>query len=343
MPSDAPELPLAARILQLVTGGWRAQTVSTAAELGLADALASGPRSVEQLAAAVDAHPPTLYRLLRAAADLGLFQETEDRVFQLAELGEALRQDSPHSLRNFAIWTGLPAERHAWAGLTHSVRTGQTAFAEVLGKPVWDYLGDHPEALAVFDNAMTELSRQIISPAVAAYDFSPFGTVVDVGGGRGALLAAVLDASPKTTGILYDRPEVVARAGTAGAPLAAAGVDDRATLIGGDFFDSVPPDGDAYVLSGIIHDWDDDLSVRILRNCRTAMAEGGRVLLLEAVLPERPRPTPTVSHMDLDMLVVAGGSQRTEAEFAALLKRAGLRLTRVVPGGSSSVVEAVRD
>ncbi|MFJ6567687.1 methyltransferase [Streptomyces sp. NPDC091292] len=338
-PAGPAELPASVRLLQLVTAGWLAQAVSAAAELGLADALAAGPRPVADIAAATGTHAPSVYRLLRACADIGLFDERDEQVFSLTELGEALRDDSPTSLRHFAIWTGLPAERHAWAGLADAVRTGRTAFADVLGTPVWDYMGDHPDVLTVFDKAMTEASRQIISPVVAAYDFGAFSTVVDVGGGRGALLAAVLAANPATRGVLYDRPEVIA---SAGEPLRAAGVADRVDLVGGDFFASVPEGGDAYVLSNIIHDWDDDLSRRILGNCRDALADGGRVLLVEAVLPDRPRPTPTVSLMDLDMLVVAGGRQRTAAEFDTLLGRSGLKLSRIVPGGHCGVVEAVR-
>ncbi|WP_225812476.1 acetylserotonin O-methyltransferase [Streptomyces spinosus] len=338
MPSDTSRLPAPARILNLLAGGWLAQAVSAVAELGVADALADGPRSVHDLAAATGTHAPSLHRLLRTAADAGLLEELDDQAFALTELGQALREDSPGSLRNFAIWTGLPAERHAWTGLADAVRTGRTAFPDVHGTSVWDYLGEHPDILTVFDKAMTEASRGIIAPVVAAYDFGAFRTVVDVGGGRGALLAAVLDANPGVSGTLYDRPEVVSQAEDT---LRAAGVRDRVRLVGGDFFDTVPGGGDAYVLSNIIHDWDDELSRRILRNCRTALGDDGRVLLVEAVLLERPRPTPTVSLMDLDMLLVAGGKQRTAGEFEVLLEKSGLRLTRIVPGGHCSVVEAV--
>ncbi|MGV9624492.1 methyltransferase [Streptomyces tendae] len=339
MPPGSDQPPLHAQVLQLVTAGWLAQAVSATAELGVADALAEGPRPLAALAGATDTHAPSLYRLLRAGADIGLFTEHDGRVFELTALGDALRTDSPVSLRNFAIWTGLPAERHAWAGLADAVRTGHTAFPEVLGKPVWDYLHDHPDVLGVFDRAMTEASRQIIAPVVAAYDFGRFSTIVDAGGGRGALLAAVLASAPGTRGILYDRPEVIA---SAGQPLRDAGVADRAELVAGDFFESVPGGGDAVVLSNIIHDWDDEQSRRILANARAALADEGHVLLVEAVLPDRPRPSPTVSLMDLDMLVVAGGQQRTADEFEALLADSGLKLTRIVPGGHCSVVEAVR-
>jgi hypothetical protein len=314
-----------------------AQAVSAAAELGVADALAAGPRTVEEVAEEVGAHAPTLYRLLRACADIELFEERPDRVFALTELGDALRTDSPVSLRDFAVWTGLPAERDTWTRLADSVRTGAPVFERVHGTSVWDHIRDRPDVLGVFDRAMTQTSRQIIGSIVAAYDFGGLRTLVDVGGGRGALLSAVLAANPGLRGVLYDQPEVVAESGPV---FKEAGVAERATAQGGSFFDAVPPGGDAYLLSNIIHDWDDEPSVRILSKVRAVLPAGGRVLLVEAVLPT-DRPALNVKLMDLDMLVLCGGRQRTEAEFAALLAGAGLRLTRIVPGGHCSVVEAV--
>jgi hypothetical protein len=330
-------LPPPVRILQLATAGWMAQAVSAAAELGVADALAAGPRTVEEVAEEVGAHAPTLYRLLRACADIELFEERPDRVFALTELGDALRTDSPVSLRDFAVWTGLPAERDTWTRLADSVRTGAPVFERVHGTSVWDHIRDRPDVLGVFDRAMTQTSRQIIGSIVAAYDFGGLRTLVDVGGGRGALLSAVLAANPGLRGVLYDQPEVVAESGPV---FKEAGVAERATAQGGSFFDAVPPGGDAYLLSNIIHDWDDEPSVRILSKVRAVLPADGRVLLVEAVLPT-DRPALNVKLMDLDMLVLCGGRQRTEAEFAALLADAGLRLTRIVPGGHCSVVEAV--
>ncbi|WP_335972526.1 methyltransferase [Streptomyces sp. CA2R106] len=330
-------LPPPVRILQLATAGWMAQAVSAAAELGVSDALAAGPRTVEEVAEEVGAHAPTLYRLLRACADIELFEERPDRVFSLTELGDALRTDSPVSLRDFAVWTGLPAERDTWTRLADSVRTGAPVFERVHGTSVWDHIRDRPDVLGVFDRAMTQTSRQIIGSIVAAYDFGGLRTLVDVGGGRGALLSAVLAANPGLRGVLYDQPEVVAESGPV---FKEAGVAERATAQGGSFFDAVPPGGDAYLLSNIIHDWDDEPSVRILSKVRAVLPADGRVLLVEAVLPT-DRPALNVKLMDLDMLVLCGGRQRTEAEFAALLAGAGLRLTRIVPGGHCSVVEAV--
>jgi len=339
MPSEPPQLPPSVRILQLATASWMSQAVSATAALGVADVLAAGPRPVDEIAAAVDAHAPTLYRLLRASADIGLFEELDGQVFALTPVGDALRSDSPGSMRNFAIWVGLPAERNTWTDLVRSVRTGEPAFQGVHGQSVWDHMRDRSDVLDVFDRAMTEASSQIIAPIVAAYDFSSVGTIVDVGGGRGALLAAILAANPQARGILYDQPDVIADAGL---PLKAAGVSDRTELAAGSFFDSVPAGGDAYLLSNIIHDWNDEESERILTKVRDVLPENGRVLLVEAVLPTGVQPSLNVKLMDLDMLLLCDGRQRTEAEFAALFQRVGLRLTRVVPGGHCSVVEAVR-
>lgn len=337
-----PDIPPSARILQLATASWMSAAVSAVADLGVADVLSGGPRSVDEIATAVHAYPDALYRLLRASADIGLFSELDDRRFELTEVGAALRTDAPGSMRNFATWVGMPADRHTWSDLAKSVQTGQSAFAGAHGQPIWEYMRARPEVAHVFDNAMTEASRGLIAPVVGAYDFSPFGTIVDIAGGHGGLLAAVLAATPRARGVLYDQPAVIAGAGL---PLKEAGVGDRAELVGGDFFESVPAGGDAYLLSNVIHDWDDERSARILANCRDAMADGGRVLLVEAVMPEAGDAGPsavTVKLMDLNMLLLCDGRQRTESEFADLFHRAGLELSRVIPVRLHSIVEAVR-
>ncbi|GGT19137.1 methyltransferase [Streptomyces purpureus] len=337
--SSLPKPPPSVRVLQLATASWMAAAVSAAAELGVADTLADGPRPAGEIARAVGADAPTLYRLMRACADIGLFEEHEGEVFALTEVGEALRSDAPTSMRNFARWVGLAADRNTWAGLADSVRTGEPAFEKVHGQNVWDFMRDRADVSGIFDDAMTEASRQLIAPVVGAYDFSGIGTLVDVAGGHGALLAAVLDAHPGVRGVLYDQADVVVGAKQT---FRERGLEDRVDTVGGDFFESVPPGGDAYLLSNVIHDWDDANSLKILTNCREALADGGRVLLVEAVMPERSEPSPTVTLMDLNMLVLCGGRQRTETEFADLFARAGLRLTRIVRAGLHSVVEAVR-
>lgn len=339
MPSGSNELPLHARVLQIITAGWLAQAVSATAELGVADVLAEGPRPVAEIAEATDTHAPSLHRLLRAGCRHRTVHRTGRQGLRADRVGQHPAHRQPEQSAQLRHLDRTARRTPRLVGLADAVRTGRTAFTEVLGKSVWDYFHDHPDVLGVFDRAMTEASRQIIAPVVAAYDFGRFDTVVDAGGGRGALLAAVLASAPGTRGVLYDRPEVIAGAG---APLRDAGVDDRAELVSGDFFDSVPAGADAVILSNIIHDWDDEQSRRILVNARDALTDGGHVLLVEAVLPDRPRPTPTVSLMDLDMLVVVGGRRRTAAEFETLLADSGLKLSRIVPGGHCSVVEAVR-
>ncbi|HEY3610279.1 MAG TPA: methyltransferase [Pseudonocardiaceae bacterium] len=336
---EKAEIPAGARILQLATASWMSAALSAVAELGAADELAHGPRSVADIATAVAADAPTLYRLMRACADFGLFTEGPGRTFALTELGEAIRTDTPGSMRNFAMWVGLPPERNTWSGLAESVRAGKSAFEGVHGSPIWEYMRAHGDVSRVFDGAMTEASSGLVAPVVAAYDFSPFRTIVDIGGGHGALLAAVLAANPGATGVLFDQPTVVAGAGKA---FTEAGVSDRCALRGGNFFESVPTGGDAYLLSNIIHDWDDESAQRILTNCRDAMAEGGRVLLIEAVLPQDGVPAPIAKLMDLNMLVLCDGRQRSEPEFAELFHRCGLELARIVPGGLHSIVEATR-
>ncbi|MFG1948302.1 methyltransferase [Nonomuraea sp. NPDC048826] len=326
------------RLLGYINGAWVASAVCAAAELGLADALAGGPRDSGQVARAVGAHPDALYRLLRALADLGVLRELDGRVFELTETGERLRRDHPESQRGFAVMLGSSWHRQAWSGFADSVRTGEPAFERAFGRPAFEHFRDHPEHGEVLNDAMTSASAAFVWPAVRDHDFTPYATVVDVGGGHGALLAAILAAHPGARGVLFDLPHVIEGAG---GPLAEAGVADRCELVGGDFFASVPPGGDAYLMSNIIHDWGDDDAVRILANCRKAMNDGGRVLLCEAVIPDPPREPTASTLIDLEMLVIAGGArQRTVSEFAGLFERAGLRLTGVTGEGVFDVVAA---
>lgn len=332
VPHSPPPSPAPARLAQMITGSWVSAVVTAMAELGIADVLSAGPRPVIELARELRADPATLRRLLSCCADLGLLSEPATGIFALTATGRYLRDDVPGSMRGFARWVGSPGDRSTWAGLAHSVRSGHAAFTGVHGEPLWEFLHARPDAAEVFDRAMTETSARLAPAVVAAYDFSRFRAVVDVAGGRGALLSAVLAAVPQARGTLYDRPQVAGEA--------AAG--DRLTVVGGDFFDSVPPGGDLYLLSNILHDWDDAAAERILRNCRDAVTADGRIVAVEAVMPDRG-PELTVRLMDLNMLVLCDGRQRSRAEFDELFRRAGLRLCRIVPtAGTHSVIEVAR-
>lgn len=327
----------ATAIRRMVEGYQVSQAIHVFATLGIADLLADAGRTSDELAAATGTHPPTLYRLLRALASVEVLHELEGRRFELTPLGKPLRTDVPDSIAGWAAFIGRPYYWQAWGGLLHSLRTGENAFREIHGTDVWTYRSTRPEESAVFDRAMTSLSRRMNAALLAAYDFGPFGTIVDVGGGNGALLAAVLGAHPHVQGVLFDQPHVVSGAT---ALLERAGVADRCRMVGGNFFESVPQGGDAYVLRAVIHDWDDDSAVRILTVVRQALAANSKVLLVERVVAP-PNEGRDAKFSDLNMLVSPGGRERTREEFAALLEASGLRLERVLDAGFFSVVEAV--
>lgn len=330
-------VPADVAVVEMAMGAWVTQALYAAVRLGIPDELRDGPLSADEVAARVGADPDATYRLMRLLASQSIFT-LRDGKFALTRLGRTLRRDDPRSPAAFIAWAGCPVQWEHWGSATHSVRTGETAVKAIRGVEIFDYLETNPETAAIFNNAMTGVSSIAIEAAVPAYDFSDRKKIVDVGGGHGALLAAVLSAAPNASGVLFDLPSVTERAGEA---FDAAGVADRATREGGSFFESVPAGGDAYLLKTVIHDWDDEKSVAILRNVRAAIAPDGRVLLFELVLPEGA-PAHLGMLLDLEMLVSAGGRERTAAEYSALLRDAGFRLTRVVPtAGPMSIVEAV--
>jgi hypothetical protein len=333
--SDTAPPPPEAVLTQMIFGKWVAMALSVAAKLRLADALASGPKSVADLAEKAGAHPPSLYRVLRALASVGVFAEDADGRFRQTPLSEVLRSDVPGSMRAVADYCGADWSWRPWGRLLETVRTGKTAFDEVFGEQAFEYLAKHPDESAVFNEGMTGFSMQE-SPAVAeAYDFSPFGTIVDVGGGHGHLLCTILKKHPGPKGIVFDSPHV---AGGATPRIGKAGLQDRCRAAGGDFFKAVPA-GDGYVMKHIIHDWPDDKSTTILRNCRSAANPGAKLILVEMVIPPGNGPSPG-KLLDLEMLVIASGQERTEAEYAALLAGAGWRLTRIVATKApTSVIE----
>jgi hypothetical protein len=323
---------------RLVAGYQVSQAVYVAATLGLCDLLADGPRSVAELAEAAGADARSLTRLMRALTAVGLFVSDGDERFANTELGDALRADAPRSVAGRARLVGRPFHWQTYGSLKHSIRTGESAFAAVHGESVWDYLAKRPDEQKVLDEAMTTLSQAVADEIVDAYDFGRFGTVVDVGGGQGMLLSAILLRYPSVDGVLFDQPDVVTGAHDL---LSAAGVAQRCRVVGGNFFDSVPEGGDAYILKSVIHDWPDAESVEILRTCRRSIPAQGRLLLVEQLLDESPDPVRT-AFSDLTMLVMAGGRERTTDEYRSLLEVGGFDLARTVTTGSDVfIIEAV--
>ena len=337
---SADELSLRDTLLRMTNAFQASQAIHVAATLGIADLLENGPRSVEELAEATGTHAPTLYRLLRALTSVGVFAEETDGRFGSTPLAEYLRTDTPDSLRAWAMQVGQQYFWTSWGHLLHSVRTGKPAFPELYGTTAWEYRAAHPEEDAVFNAAMTNLSAGVVEAVLQSYDFSDIGVLVDVGGGEGTLLAAILAANPALHGILFDQPHVVA---TAGDLLERASVADRCEVVDGSFFDAVPGGANAYLLKSIIHDWDDASAVRILRTCRTAMVNSAKLLLVELVIQPGAGPNPA-TFMDLNMLVMLGGRERTAEDFGSLYAEAGFRLTNVIPTRSAfSIIEGVPD
>lgn len=307
-----------------------AQAMHAATKLGIADLLTSGPKSVAELAGDSGAHPSSLECLLRALSTVGVFAITPDGRFCNTPLSDVLRTDHPESQRASALF--LPAA-FLWrplGELHETVRTGEPAFQLVFGQRFFDYLASHKEDAATFNAVMTEGIGWTSSALLAAYDFSRFRSLVDVGGGEGALLRDILSATPGTRGVLFDLPQVVSSASA----LLTGDVGARCRVVGGDFFNSVPECGDAYLLRGVIHDWPDQDAIKILRNTHRAMGLGGTLLLIENVI-DAHRP---VGMIELLMLVI-GGRERTEANFRSLLAAAGFAITRIAPAEGTSVIE----
>ena len=315
------------------------QLLYVAAKLGVADALAEGPRAGAEIATAVGADPDALTRVLRGLVLEEVLAEAGGGRFALTEVGERLLGDVPGSLRGGVLVTGELYYRAA-AGMLAAVREGGTAFEQVYGDRFFEYLSRHPEQEAMFQGAMTGRSEDETGHVVAAYDFGGLGRLVDVGGGHGVLLGAILRSAPNLEAVLVDQPAVVEQARQR---LAADGVAGRCQLVAGDFFGDLPAGADAYLLSRVLHDWADDDARRILAACRSAMPPGGRLLIVEALLPERAADQPAVIRMDLYMLVLLGARERTEAQFRRLLAETGFAVRRVVNTASPaglSIIEA---
>lgn len=325
-------------MMRMITGAWVSQAVYIAAQLGVADLIAAkGPRTAGDLAARVDADPDALYRVLRALAGVGVFTEGDDGAFALTPLAECLRSDVPHSLRAFAVLMGEQWVWRSWGEALHSVRTGEPAFDHVYGMPVFNYYTEHPEAGRVGAAGLSARSGGENAAILAAYDFAPVDTVTDVGGGEGSLLRTVLGAHPHLRGVLFEMPHVVDLARTAWTGASEVG---RCEFVAGDFFAEAPPASPLLLLKKVIHDWPDERAVAILRNCRAALPDGGRLLLVENVIVPGNEPS-FGKWLDLLMLVYAGGRERTVEEFRSLLTGSGFRMEQVIPTAANvCVIEA---
>ena len=336
------ELPPPVKLSRLIMSVWVSQALHAAAVLGIPDALGTATRAPAEVAAAIGAPEDQVRRLLRALVVLEVATET-DGGFALTPMGAYLRADAPDSMRSWALLWGRPMIWSAWGRLADSVRTGETAPQLIAGLGTFEWVAQDPEGADIFNRSMQELTVRVSRAIASAYDFSGLRTVVDVGGGHGALLPAILRAHPQLAGVVYDLPQC---ADGAAAFLRAEGLSDRSRFEAGDFFERVPPGADAYLIKSVIHDWDDAKSRAILARCREAMRADSVLLLIEILAPERLTGAPfepMIVGSDLNMMVMTGGKERTEREYRVLVESAGLTVARVVPTpGAMSIIEARR-
>ncbi len=327
-------------LLEAIRGYRISQCIYVAAKLGIADLLKDGEQHCDVLANATNTNKDAIYRLLRALASVGIFAETQPGYFQLTPLAAYLQSDDPNSLKAYAI---MLAEEHyqTWGNIMHSMQTGENAFENLYGINFYEFFQQNSASAKTFDWAMTNLSGVVNINILAAYNFSSIAQLVDIGGGNGRLLSSILEAYPTMTGVLFDQPDVIDRASDL---LETIGVRNRVQLEKGDFFKKVPVGGDAYMLKHIIHNWSDEKAIAILQNCYQAMKNQGILLVIEIVIPLGNEPS-TGKFMDINMLAMCpGGRERTETEYKKLLKKAGFKLTKIVPTESEvSIIEAVKD
>jgi hypothetical protein len=335
--ADAP--PAHAQLVQMASAYWVSRVVHAATELGLADHLSAGPQTAEILAGLTQTKPGPLYRLLRTAASLGIFSEDSAHRFALTPLGEAMKTGAPGAARASILTLAGRSFSSAWENLRYSLETGKPGFDKANGVPVFDWLTSHPDEALLFGETMIGFHGAEPAAVAAAYDFSGFQTIVDIGGGTGNLLTTILAAQPGPRGVLFDLPHVVREGATL---IQQRGLTDRVETKSGSFFETVPAGGDAYLLSHVIHDWNEEQCLTILGHCRSAMKATSRLLLIEMVLPDGNTPHPG-KMLDMMMLVGPGGQERTAAEYRTLLEKAGLRFTRLIPTNSAvSIVEATK-
>jgi hypothetical protein len=325
-----PSPPL---LFQMTTSYWVSQAIYVAAKLGIADLLKDGPRSCVALAAAAGADAASLFRLMRALSSVGIFSQLGGDCFALSRLAESLQTEVSGSLRAMVITLG-EIHYQACGSLLHSVQTGSPAFINVFGTSLFDYLQQNAGAADTFNHGMSNLSSMLAYAVLMAYDFTGISSIVDIGGGQGKLLERILQFNPDMRGMVFDTASTIQRAKQQSG-------NGRCSYVTGDFFTSVPQGADAYLLCGVIHDWDDNRALTILRNCRKAMTRSGRVLLVDMIVPDEGAPSFS-KLLDLNMLVMNGGRERTRVEFCALLSAAGYKLTRIVPTvAPQSMIEAI--
>lgn len=340
MSKPAGDSPDAAGFIDLVCGSWKTQAAYAAARLGIADLLTRGPRTVHEISASTGADPSAIHRLLRALSAIELCREREDGAFERTPMGSFLESDSPGSLRSWVIhWGGTSWT--PWSHLHDSIMTGRSARSLLAGTEGFEHIERDPEAASTFHRAMVELTRLVAADLVHAVDWTGVRRIVDVAGGHGGLLGAVLTACPGTIGVVFDTPLAIDGARV---HLRSAGLEHRCDFISGDFFEAVPEDGDVYLLKSVLHDWDDEGAGVVLANCRRAIPPDGRLLVVERIVPEHLAATPadqSLACSDLHMLVQLGGRERTEAELLELLSSAGFRTARIEPLRSTlSLLEA---
>lgn len=332
----ANELPPQVQFMKLVLGKWINKPICVTAELGIADLLAEGPMSITDLAESSQTHAPSLYRLMRALASIGIFSETEDHRFELTPMAECLRTGA---MRPIALMFNAAWHERAWAHLIDSVRTGDPAFEKAHGMPICDYLKQDPQASELLSEANAVKAAKSHRAIVDVYDFSGINTLADIGGGYGALMAEILIANPSMRGIVADRPTVVEGARRM---LQARGVADRCEAVVCDFFEEIPAGSDVYLMSHVLHNWTDKQCEMILGNCRRAMKPQSRLLIVEMVIPAPNQPS-VGKLLDLEMLVISGGRERTAPEFRELLGKSGFKLSRIISTKESiCVIEGIR-
>ncbi|MEH2042418.1 methyltransferase [Nostoc sp.] len=327
-------------VQQWVYAYWVSRCIYVVAKLGIADLLKDGSQHCDALAAATNTHSDSLYRVLRALASLGIFAERQPRCFELTPLADCLQSNVPNSIHNQAIMRGEEHYYKSWGNLMYSVQTGESAFKDLYGMDLFEYNKQNPVAAEIFHQGVASMAKKAHIPQLSAYDFSSISKLVDVGGGTGSFLAAILEANPAMTGVLFDLPEVIDE--TKNSPETAS-VNDRCQLIGGSFFEAIPSSGDAYLLKHVIHNWDDEQAIAILKCCYQAMKEQGRLLVIETIVSPGNEFSWT-KFGDVNMLAMCpGGRERTEAEYKDLFESAGFKLSNIFPTKwDFSIIEGVK-